>query len=275
MGTVSIYDYSDFRKFLEDWQALEQSRDSSMNKSEISRRLGLPRTRSYFTDVLGGKKVTATFLDRFASILNLTKDETGFFRALVAFNQASSPEERETTFDTLVSLDRSPRSQLPKEQFAYYRHWWVGAVRAVLSIKDHAEDWTRLAKEIRPAITPVQAKNAVEFLVATELVERVDGYWKPKVNALTSGDAIQDEVVLQLQLQQFQLARSAIMTDFGCEKDVTTNTLSVSATGLASILRKIASFRSEILSIVHKDEHSPDRVYQLCLAFFPLSRSTP
>src|ERR1035437_560274 len=98
---------------------------------------------------------------------------------------------------------------------------------------------------------------------------------EPCAGGDTSGDAIQDEVVLQLQLQQFQLARSAIMTDFGCEKDVTTNPLSVSATGLASILRKIASFRSEILSIVHKDEHSPDRVYQLCLAFFPLSRRTP
>ena len=271
MNTPSVYAYNDFRKFLGDWQSALQASDPSLHKSEISRRLGLPRTRSYFTDVLGGKKVTAGFLERFVSVLGLSKEESRFFRAQVAFNQASTPVERETNFDQLVALNRSPRTLLQSMQYQYYRNWWTGALRAQLAIGDHGDDWTALAKTIRPEITPGQAKASVELMEQLGFVEKIEGFWKPTAQALSTGDDVRDELVLQLQMQQFELARLAVMTKSNLPKDVSTNTVSISSQAFEQVRRRIAAFRSEVRSIVHKDDQSADRVYNLCLAFFPLS----
>jgi len=62
-----------------------------------------------------------------------------------------------------------------------------------------------------------------------------------------------------------------VMTKSDLPKDISTNTISISAQAFEQIRRRIAAFRSEVRSIVHKDERSPYRVYNLCLAFFPLS----
>jgi uncharacterized protein (TIGR02147 family) len=86
---------------LSDWQAARQAADPGFHKSSISKRLGLPHTRSYFTDVLGGKKVTAVFLDRFLKLLDLPKNEARYFRALVQYDQATSIAEREEALDLL------------------------------------------------------------------------------------------------------------------------------------------------------------------------------
>lgn len=272
METLSIFGYQDFRRFLLDWWQARQTVEPDLSKSEMSRRLGLPNTRSYFTDVLAGKKVTELFVERFLVALELTAEEGRFFRALVQFNQAETPEDREVAFDRLVSLNRTPHRRLDPREYSYYRHWWNGAVRAVLAIEDHADDWERLAARIQPAITARQAREAVELMRELGLVgldER--GFWKPTETTLSSGSDNRDELVLQMQMQQFDLARRAIMTRFRDPKEIATSTLSLSRGGVELVRQRVERFRSDVRSIAHKDPDPADRVYSLCLAFFPLT----
>jgi len=272
MQTLSIYAYQDFRKYLLDWWQTRQTLEPDLSKSEMSRRLGLPNTRSYFTDVLAGKKVTELFVERFLGALDLTADEGRFFRALVQFNQAETPEDREVAFDRLVSLNRTPHRRLDPREYSYYRHWWNGAVRAVLAIEDHADDWDRLAARIQPTITGRQAREAVELMVDLGLAARDDrGFWKPTEATLSSGSDNRDELVLQMQMQQFDLARRAIMTRFRDPKEIATSTLSLSRGGVELVRQRVERFRSEVRSIAHKDPDPADRVYSLCLALFPLT----
>lgn len=272
METPSPFAYNDFRVFLQEWWTARHEREPSFSKSEASRRLGLPNTRSYFTDVLAGKKVTDLFVERFVQMLDLSAEEARFFRALVLFNQAETPEDREVAFDRLVSLNRTPYRKVDPKAYQYYRHWWHGAVRAVLSIEDHADDWDALAARIRPDVTARQVRDAVALMADLGFVARdARGFWKPAEVSLSTGDDSRDELVLQMQMQQFDLARRAIMTAFPVPKEVATSTLAVSSAGVESIRARVEKFRSEVRSIAHKDPDPADRVYSLCLAFFPLS----
>lgn len=272
METLSIFGYQDFRRFLLDWWQARQALEPDLSKSEMSRRLGLPNTRSYFTDVLAGKKVTELFVDRFLVALELTAEEGRFFRALVQFNQAETPEDREVAFDRLVSLNRTPHRRLDPREYSYYRHWWNGAVRAVLAIEDHADDWDRLAARIQPAITARQAREAVDLMRELGLVALDErGVWKPTETTLSTGSDNRDELVLQMQMQQFDLARRAIMTRFRDPKEIATSTLSLSRGGVELVRQRVERFRSDVRSIAHKDPDPADRVYSLCLALFPLT----
>ncbi|QQS03613.1 MAG: TIGR02147 family protein [Fibrobacterota bacterium] len=273
MEHASIFAYNDFRLFLRDWWTTRNASDRELTKSEVSKRLGLPNTRSYFTDVLAGKKVTELFVERFTQVLDLTVDEARYFRTLVQFNQSDTPEDREVAFDRLVSLNRTPYRRLDPKEYRYYKSWWNGALRAVLAIEDHGEDWEALAVRLRPAITTKQAKDSVLLMEELGLVRRDErGFWKPTETTLSTGNDIRDEMVLQLQMQQFELARHAIMSPPGPPRDFATSTIHVSQSGLSHIRERLDKFRSEVRSIAHKDPEPADRVYSLCLAFFPLTQ---
>lgn len=274
VSAPNVYNYRNFRQFLSDWQAVRQADDPGFHKSSISKRLGLPRTRSYFTDVLGGKKVTPVFLERFLELLDLSKNEARYFRALVQYDQATSTVEREEALDLLIALNRVPRTIVQSMQYSYYRHWWTGAIRAVLGIENHGDDWGALAKRVMPEITPAQAKASMEVMRELGLIRKVDGFWKPTDQTLSTGDDIRDQLVLQLQAQQFELARMAITAKHEHPKDISTNTMAISSKGFEQLKRRIADFRSEVCSIIKSDD-APDRVYNLCLALFPISRIPP
>ena len=271
-----VYGYNDFRKFLADWYAARHLEELTLTKSEMSRRLGLPNTRSYFTDVLGGREVTDLFQDRFVAALGLDPEEARFFRTLVRFNQAKEPDEREQAFDQLVALNRTPVQVLDPRAYRYYRHWWNGALRALFAVEDHMDDWSAMAARLVPAITAKQARDAVALMSELELIERdADGFWKPAQGSLTTGDSCRDEMVLQNQMQMFELARRSVMTEYGSPKEIATNTLHVSETALDKIRKRTVRYRSEVRSIAHKDDAPPTSVYELVLALFPLTQVKP
>jgi uncharacterized protein (TIGR02147 family) len=271
-----VYEYNDFRRFLADWYTARNQEERSLTKSEMSRRLGLPNTRSYFTDVLGGREVTDLFLERFVAVLGLDPEQARFFRTLVRLNQAKEPDEREQAFDQLVALNRTPVEVLDPRAYRYYRHWWNGALRALFAVEDHADDWSAMAARLVPAITAKQARDAVSLMAELGMVERdAGGFWKPTQGSLSTGDRSREQMVLQNQMQKFELARRAVMTDYGKPKEIATSTLHVSRSALDRIRRRTDRYRSEVRSIAHKDEFAPTEVWELALALFPLVQVKP
>lgn len=273
MTKPSIYAYSDFRRFLSDWHDGQPAGPDRLSKSEISRRLGLPNTRSYFSDVLAGRTVTSLFADRFVELLELDREEAQFFRVLVRFGQATTPEEKELEFDQLVSLNRSPYRETDHASYAYYRHWWNGALRALFTIENHSDDFDAMARRIRPRITTLQARQAVDQMSKLGVIQRdASGHWKPVDMAISARNDLENHIVRGLQMQQFDLVRQAILQDIP-GKDISTSTVSVSEVGMRHLVRRIDKFRSEVRSIVHKDPLPSDRVVLIDLALVPLTES--
>jgi hypothetical protein len=106
---TNIFEFSDFRKFLAEYQRIRQAEDKTYTRSRVCRELGLPNSRSYFNDVVKGlKPLTKNAVERFILALRMDPDEARYFRVLVDFNQSVQPAEREMLFDQLVALNRTP-----------------------------------------------------------------------------------------------------------------------------------------------------------------------
>jgi hypothetical protein len=54
-------------------------------------------------------------------------------------------------------------------------------------------------------------------------------------------------------------------------KHISTNTVSISQTGYQRLLKQIDKFRSQVRSLVHKDEAPADAIYQICLTALPVA----
>lgn len=272
----TIYEYKDFRAYLEAWWLAEKARRGRFPKAEVSRLLGLPNTRNYFIDVLGGRRVTDTFVERFVALLALSRDEAKFFRALVAFQQAENADERDAAFDRLVSLNKSPRTQLDQAQYAYFRHWWHAAVRALLDTGDWKDEPEHVASTLVPSITPGQARDSLKLLVELGLVAKdAKGFLRPTHQAVTSPEGTREELFLQLQLQQLELVKQAMLRPAGPRRLVATNMVSVSQEGLRHLFEHVERARSEVRSIAHKDQLPAERVCQVVLAVVPLNEERP
>lgn len=272
MDEPSVYSFNDFRKYLSSWQSWAQTRDPGFTKSEFSRRLGLPRTRSFFTDVLSGRKVTEAFVDRFLLVLQLERDEARYFRILVRFNQAETPEDREIAFDQLVGMSRVHQTFLEPEASAYYRHWWNGAIRALLATGDFTEDPAPIVRSLRPAVTPKQVRESLQLLRDLRLINQDEtGFLRPTDRSLSTPEQSREELVKQLQIQQLGIVQTALMAGDDPERRVFTNTVSISAEGAAMVLDRVENFRRALRALVQQDPGPQDRVLQVSLSLVPLA----
>ena len=252
----SIFDYNDFRKYLSDYQESNQHFDKTFNKSNISKLLGLPNTRSYFTDVLRGRRVSPSFIERFISVFGLNKDESRFFRALVKFNQAETPDERELYFDQLISLNKTPKRILDKRIFEYYKNWYNGTIRALLHILDFKGDFASLAKSVFPPITPKQAIESIRLLRSLGLIAAdAGGCLRPTDKSIATPDYIKDEIIKQYQVHSLELAKWCIWKNASLPQVIATNVISISDKGYKRLEKRIQRFRSEIRALVHNAVH--------------------
>lgn len=268
-----VFEFTDFRAYLEHWQKWRQGRDASFTRTEVARRLGLPRTRSFFTDILRGKPLSATFLERLIPLLEHSKLEAQYFRAMVKFTQADSAQEREFYHDQLVSLNRSPRTLLDPRAFSYYKDWRNAALRAVLEMVDwDGKDPQVIVRKFQTRVTPGEIRRSMDVLRQLDLVEQDDnGFWKPRHQGLSSGDCGTDEAIRQHQLQCLQLVERAILErPIDPERDTSTMFLAVSDQAAEQVRRRLQAFRQEIRAIVHQDLQPSTRLLHLDLFLHPL-----
>lgn len=268
-----VYAYNDFRKFLADYQKERQYKQKEFSKSEFSRLLQLPNTRSYFTDVLKGKQVSDTFVERFISVICFSHDEAQFFRTLVKLNQSETADARDLAFDQLIALNRTPRRILDKNVLIYYSKWYHSVVRAILAIDNFTDDYESLAKKIRPPITPNQAKKTVALLLQLCLVKRdKKNVCIPSEKAIAAPENIKNDLIRHYQLQCFDLAQKAMVNIPENVAFSLTNTISISEQGQKHLLRLLEKFRSQVQSLVHKDEEKADRVMQLDIVYHKVTK---
>lgn len=269
----SVFEYGDFRRYLADYQTARVAQEPSFTRSRICQLLGLPNTRSFFNDVIKGKELTDVFVERFVRVLALTPAQARYFRVLVRLNQATNPEDHELLFDQLISLNQTPHRVLDADAFSYYRDWRHAAVRAVLDTMDFRGDYKALAQALCPAISVKQARDSVRLLTKLGLAGTdTHGRVRPTDKIVTTRPYLKDSLILQYQLECLFASRTALTHPGRRARNCYTNTVSISAEGYRRVERRLQRFKSDVRAIIHKDNNPADRVYQLNIHLFPVTR---
>jgi uncharacterized protein (TIGR02147 family) len=269
----NIFDYIDFRKYLQDYYEKRKVLDPGFNHMYICHRLGQVKSKSYFNNVVKSRMdVSATFIDRFISLLELKQDEAKYFRALVNYNQTTSAQEKEFFFDQIVRLNNTPRRILDKDTYAYYKEWYHTAIRALLDIVDFKNDYKALATSVSPPITLKQARDSISLLKRLAIISKNEkGFLKPTDRVLSTADIVSDAIVQQFQIKCLEHAKNVLVKGSDQSHRNITLTISLSDKAYARVSGKVQEFKSEIRSIVQKDEEPATRVYHINLNMFPMS----
>lgn len=269
----SVYEYVDYRKFLEDHYKARKRQDAKYSFRFFARRAGLSSS-NFLKLVMDGKRnLGATTIEKFVAALKLDPDEASFFADLVAFDQAETVAERNRAFERVAANRRFRRARrLEGPLFRYLSRWYYPAVRELAGRRDFKEDPAWIAQQLRPRITVRQARSAMRtlqelgLLVANESGRLVRGD-----TSLTTGHEVRSVVIPAYHRQMIERAADALETVTPEERDVSALTVCIKASSVAELKHRIHRFREEMLDRCDREEE-PEQVYQLCVQLFPLSK---
>lgn len=261
-----VYEYIDFRKYLEDYRKIRTGQDAGFTHYYICYRLGMKNSRSYFNNIVRGRKnVSPETVEKLVELLELPTAQANYFRALVNYNQTRHAGEKKYYFDQIISLNNTPRKIIDNETYSYFTTWYLPVIRELLETVDVNENYKDLAAKTDPPITLRQVKEAIALLLKLGLIDKnSDGYYKPNGKVVSTSDSVQNHLIDQYQILSLSRAQDKIAHNRTGHK-TTTMTLSVSREGLEHILEQMAKFRSAVRSIAHKDEQENKKVYEVIL----------
>lgn len=270
-----IFDYTSYRKFLQDYYHWAKSNIRGFSHRAFLSKAGMSGP-NYLKKVMEGvHKLTDNSIPKFATALGLSENESVYFRNLVYFNQAKTLEEKDNFFELLMEL-KSPHSQhrLERDQYDYYKNWYNIAIREILSYFKYRNNPADLGKEIAPPISPKKVKNALALLEKLGLIEkRPDGSFTQTARAISTGPEISSLLVPKFHIEMGKLATEAVTRFHKGDRYFSSVSMSVSREGYKALIAMIRQFRQQAVTRV-AEESKPDRAYHLNIQLFPISKPT-
>lgn len=267
---IDIYQFTHFRKYLEEYQAARMQSEPSFTRTEICNLLGLPKTRSYFADVLRGKKVSPRMTAKFIEVLKLDRKEAKYFETMVKLDQAKTDAARSSAMEELLHQHPNPQHILDSDAYEYYTHWYHSAMFAILDAMNVEDDLSPVQKRIFPKVPLGKLRDSLALLERLGLARKnEEGFWKPTKESISSGPYNNAELVKQYQLQCFELSKQALITPPKMPTIMSTLTFSISSGAYKKLEAELQEFKTKARRIISEDNEKADGVYQMNLHLFP------
>jgi len=266
---VNIYDFTRFRKYLAEYQERRQAAEPTFSRTEFCNLLGLPNTRSYFNDVVQGKRVTDNMRERFINVIGLKGNEAKYFEAMIDFDQSKTAEVREQAFDAMMHLNKTPQAIVDPDSYEFFGNWYNSTVYAILEVMDITDDVSELAAKIFPPVSEKKLQASLELMKKMSLIRRDErGFWKPTKDSLATVQQSKSQMVLQFQKQCLELSKQALESAGKESRDMTTFTFSVSKKAQKQVEVAAEKFKAQIRHIVTADSEKPEIVEHINLHVF-------
>lgn len=266
---VNIFDFTKFRKYLAAYQEKRQEAEPTFSRTEFCNQLGLPNTRSYFNDVVQGKRLTDNMLDRFIGVIGLKANEAKYFKAMVRFDQGKTADVRDQAFSDMMRLNKTPQAIVDPNSYEFFGNWYNSTVYAILEVLDIGDDLTELAQKIFPPVSEKHLKSSLALMQKMDLIKRNErGFWKPTKESLATVQQSKSQMILQFQKQCLELSKQALESENGESRDMTTFTFAVSKNAQAKVEKAAEKFKEQLRQIVTADAEKPTIVEHVNLHVF-------
>lgn len=266
---IDIFQFTNFRKYLDEYQAARVQTDPDFTRAGACALLGLPKTRSYYNDIVKGKKLSSRMIPKFVEVLGLNKKEARYFETMVNMEQAKTATERNVFFEDLLKQHPDSHRILNEDAYEYYNHWYNSVLFTALEVVDVSDDLEPIQKLISPKVSVGTLKRSLELLERLGFVRKNEnGFWKSCRDSVSSGAYNNSDLVRQYQLQCFELSKQALLANDERSSDMATFTFSVSDDAFRAIAKEIHGLKARVRKIIMLDKKKATGVHQLNLHLF-------
>jgi uncharacterized protein (TIGR02147 family) len=269
----TIFEYIDYRQFLKDYYAGSKQAHGYFSYRYFSKQADI-KSPVFLKLVIDGKRnLTAKAVEKFNTALKFKDKEATYFRHLVFFNQAKTSAEKQEHYLVLKSMAGLVNEHvIGGRLYDFYDKWYISVVRELVTLRNFHDNFEKLAAAVIPRITPAQARDAIDFLLKSDLIARnEDGTYRQTNNAITTGQEVSSIAIRNFNRKMIQLAEQSLDAVPADKRHASGITMGISPECYNVLTAEINAFKDRIIAIVNADDHS-SRVYQLNVQLFPLSR---
>jgi uncharacterized protein (TIGR02147 family) len=269
----SLFDYTDYRRFLGDWFEARRQTDSGFSLRAFALKAGLPISNSsFFSKVIAGKRnLTLDLQFRIAKALKLSAPEIKHFSLMVQMAQSKDPEGKRHLYAELAGHAKSKARVLGSEAHDFYSGWQNAIVRAYFGLDQKENNPANIGRKVFPPIPSAKVADSIRLLLDLGLISKTaNGYAVREKNI--AADHMGKDSVGRLRIQEMlRLAAEVFPRLPAADRDFSAMTIYVGKQGFQAIKERIRVFREEVKSLVEADK-SEDRIYTLAMQLFPNTR---
>jgi uncharacterized protein (TIGR02147 family) len=268
---TQIYDYTDYRKFLQDRFAELKADNKHFTYRYIAAKAGF-KSPGFFTQVLQSRSnLSDRLIPCLALVFYLKHRDSHYFELMVHYNQAVSHVDKRYYFGKMAACKKAQVNTIGPDAYEFYDKWYYSAIRAILHYSPFDGDYKKLARMVIPSITAAEAKKAVAVLCRLGFVEKSDsGVYTITDKNITTGLNTDSVVINNFLINTLDIAKDAFYKFPKEKRSFSALTASVSDPGYEMIKKRIDEFRSELVELIKIDK-GVDRVYQINFQLFPMT----
>jgi uncharacterized protein (TIGR02147 family) len=269
---MNIFDYTDYRKFLRDYYQEQKARNHGFTVRYIAEKVGF-RSASFFCQLMNGRSnISQELVRKFCLFLDFNERESSYFECLVGYNQSKDHINKKKLFEKVISFRQSKLRTIDAKLFEFYDKWYYNAIRELLYFFPFRGDFHELAKALNPAISPAEAKRAVQRLESWGLIKKdnTGNYVRSDNQSITTGIDAQSFYINNYQHAVLDLAKASLDRFPREERSLSTLTMSLSSEAYRKIEEEVHLFRRRLLTVAEEDKNE-ERVYQMNIQLFPMT----
>ena len=270
---IDIFDYSDYRKFIKDYQQTKSALSSAFSYRYFAQKAGINSSSFYPQIVKGKRNLTKNTIIKTCIAFNLNDREAEYFENLVFFNQAKTIKDKNYYFEKLIEKQKLRNvKKIKEEQYEYFSEWYHCIIREIVTYDDFKEDYSIIANFLNPSITAKQAKDSVKLLLRLGFLKKVDDKYIQTESLLTSESNTDFKVhqIMNFQIKMLKMAMESY-DRWKPEKRLTSaTTFSISEKSFSQFVGILRDCRSRLMKLTLVDEN-PEQVYMLSMNLFPMT----
>jgi uncharacterized protein (TIGR02147 family) len=275
----TLSDYADFRVYLKDFYQFKRSSERSYSYTVFSARADI-KSPNYLKLVIEAKRnLSEDMALRFAKAIGLDKEQTQEFLIMVRYGQATKNEERNLFLRELAELrvkKKIQNGEIKQEVWENIPSWITWVIYEMADLKGVNLESDNLHQFLRSNVKPAEVKVALQKLLLNgELEKDVEtGEIRKTRDVTKQRDDIPVQLVKKLQSELIQLGMDSLYHDDPTEREFGALTVSLTQEEFEKLKFELRHLRKR----VHKDvavsrkETKGDRVYQLNLQLFPITK---
>ncbi|MBF0433062.1 MAG: TIGR02147 family protein [Fibrobacteria bacterium] len=270
--TVSVYNYTDFRKFLNDYLEYRKQKDTSLSLRIICKEIGL-KSAGHLSYILQGKtNLSKKIAANVTEFCRMKKSEAEYFLAMVMFNQTKSHTKKKENFEKLVSFRMSCVYKVSAHSYKYYDKWYHSALRSLTGVFDVRDNYAEVGTFLMPTIRDYQVKSSLKLLEELKLIKLdKNGFFRPTSGYIDTGSHPTSTAVNNFLVSMLDKAKESLDRFPGEERKLAWVTMATDKDGYDKILQEFRKFRCKVADIL--EESKAERVFQMNMQLFPLSKA--
>jgi uncharacterized protein (TIGR02147 family) len=268
---LPIYAYTDYRDFLRNEISVKRDRNAAFSIRAAAAQMNIG-TGTLNRILNGSRNIGPALLPTVIAFLGLKPREAEYFSLLVRFSRTAHPGKKRSLYEQILRMRGESRSVIPEQKYGLFEQWECLALHQLLRIVPDCSDPAMLGALLAPKVSPSRVRKALDLLERNGMIRSNDrGGYSPVENSMTTGETWLGVAIHGFQKTSARMAMNALDSFQKAERDFSTLTISVSPESFKTARDILRKARQEILALDEK-ETRPERVYQMNLQLFPLSR---